>query len=1110
MTEASTKAGTVRVVLLGAPRLILAGVEEHTLERKDAALLALLALDGKGARARVSELLWPDAELDKARDNLRQRLFRLRRLAGADLVKAGETLELAAGVEHDLVEDVDLDGAAARSDLLGTLAYDDCGDLAEWVASARTRWRRRHRVALEQHADHLEREGRVAAALICADRLVANEPMAEDAVRRLMRLHALRGDRAAALAVFRRLQTALAHELSTRPAESTQALAAQIASGAALGGDALKIQAPAVLRPPRLIGRDAEWRKLEHAWNIARCACVLGEAGIGKSRLLADFAATRADAIGSAARSGDSAIPYALLARLVRTLLARYDAPPAAWVRGELARIAPELGEPAEGAVDAVRLVQALVQLIEHAGSGGLSGLVLDDLHYADDASLEALVALVGHDGVRGLRLFTGARAGEEPRALREWHVTGGAIEVRLESLKAGDVAALLASLSLPDFDVAAWAEPLYRHTGGNPMFVLETLRAVLTSTTSRGPALPAPAHIGELITRRLAQLPASAQELAQVAAFAGQDFSAELAATVLNKHALDIADAWLELEGAQILRDGAFAHDLILDATVRTVRDPRAVDLHRAIGAYLDSHGAPAARVAEHWYRAGEWSHAARQYDAAARAQFAASRYLEAGDLFRRAAECFDLAGDQAGRHAALQELAGYRLKAFDLTGARDVAEQLQRIAANDEQRGWAQDRLVDVLNMSRDDDRSAEIAAAGMLELGHATSKPWMIFNATRKLAIALAHQGRHVDALALFDTQQDWIAANLHEWNVQVWFCDQGFVLDLADRREQAVAAYLRAEMLARKHENWAVAYAALRNLSFVHAWTGRLDTAVRASDQAAGFSGRLGEALVERNPRDAARRGALLRDAGRLAQALALLRGAHATLVRGGSPYWLAYCEDQLALLYASLGQPARARDLIVADRPALPPESQLSRWLVRARIARAEGRPAPAWTETEARSANDPACPARWRLLVQLEQARGLDTAAALQVCEEVATLARARELRGIELAAFALATARAGAADLLSAATAFAQRAHSLAETTWPTGISMPELCLSVHRGLAATGDSAAAARAVERAVQWIEEQALPNVPPDFRDSFLNRNQAHRAVLTGVGRSVRR
>lgn len=1100
----------MRVVLLGAPRLILAGVEEHALERKDAALLAMLALDGKGARARVAELLWPDAELDKARNNLRQRLFRLRRLAGTDLVRAGETLALADGVEHDLVEAVDLDGAATRSDLLGTLAYDDCGDLADWVASARARWRKRHRAALEQRADRLEREGRVAAALICADRLVANDPMAEDAVRRLMRLHALRGDRAAALGVFRKLQDALAHELSTRPAEVTQALAAQIASGAAVGGDALKVQAPAVLRPPRLIGRDTEWRKLEQAWNTARCACVLGEAGIGKSRLLAEFAATRADAVGSAARSGDSAIPYALLARVVRTLLTRYDAPAAAWVRGELARIAPELGAAAEGALDAVRLVQALVQLIEHTTSGGLSGLVLDDLHYADDASLEALVALVGHDGVRGLRLFTGARAGEEPRVLRDWRVTGSAIEVRLEPLSAGDVAALLASLSLPDFDCAAWAEPLFRHTGGNPLFVLETLRAVLTSTTSRGPALPAPAHIGELITRRLAQLPASAQELAQVAAFAGQDFSAELAATVLDRHALDIADAWTELEGAQILRDGAFAHDLIVDATVRAVRDTRAADLHRAIGAYLDTRGAPSARVAEHWYLAGEWSHAARQYDAAARAQFAASRYLEAADLFRRAADCFERAGDQPGRHAALQELAGYQLKAFDLTGARDAAEELQRIAANDEQRGWALDRLVDVLNMSRDDDRAAEAAAAEMRELGHAAGKPWMVFNATRKLAIALAHQGRHDDALALFDTQQDWIEANLHEWNVQVWFCDQGFVLDLADRRELAVATYLRAEMLARKHENWAVAYAALRNLSFVHAWTGRLDTAVRASDQAAGFSGRLGEALVERNPRDAARRGALLRDAGRLAQALALLRGAHAGLVRGGSPYWLAYCEDQLALLFALLGQPARARDLIDADRRSLPPESRLSRWLVRARIARAEGRPAPAWTEIEARSVSDPACPARWQLLVRLEQARSLDVAAALDVCAEVATLARTRELGGIELAALALAAARAGAADLLSAATEFAQRAHSLAETTWPIGISMPELCLSVHRGLATAGDAAVVSLAVERAVRWIEEQALPNVPPEFKDSFLSRNPAHRAVLTRVGRSLRR
>jgi hypothetical protein len=92
----------------------------------------------------------------------------------------------------------------------------------------------------------------------------------------------------------------------------------------------------------------------------------------------------------------------------------------------------------------------------------------------------------------------------------------------------------------------------------------------------------------------------------------------------------------------------------------------------------------------------------------------------------------------------------------------------------------------------------------------------------------------------------------------------------------------------------------------------------------------------------------------------------------------------------------------------------------------------------------------------------------------------------------------------------MDVAAEFAQRAHALGATVWPTGLSLPEVCLNIHRGLVAGGDSVAAALALERAVRWIEEQAHPNAPADFKDSLLGRNPAHRAVLTGGGRSPHR
>ena len=88
----------LRLQLLGAPRLIVAEGAARPLNRADAALLALLAIEGPTSRARAIGLLWPDSDEPAARNALRQRLFRLRRTAGADLIDAAEWLSLAPGV----------------------------------------------------------------------------------------------------------------------------------------------------------------------------------------------------------------------------------------------------------------------------------------------------------------------------------------------------------------------------------------------------------------------------------------------------------------------------------------------------------------------------------------------------------------------------------------------------------------------------------------------------------------------------------------------------------------------------------------------------------------------------------------------------------------------------------------------------------------------------------------------------------------------------------------------------------------------------------------------------------------------------------------------------
>ena len=183
-------------------------------------------------------------------------------------------------------------------------------------------------------------------------------------------------------------------------------------------------------------------------------------------------------------------------------------------------------------------------------------------------------------------RWLAGARTAEMSHRLLDWLERTESHEVSRINLGPLDVPAievLLMSLALPDFDAHAWAGSLARHTGGNPLFILETLAALLAqdATALKGAAahLPAPGSVGQLIERRLQKLSRDALKLARVAALAGQDFSVALAACVLSTHPLDLAESWHELEAAQIIRadpeGSAFAHDLILETTLRSVPAP-------------------------------------------------------------------------------------------------------------------------------------------------------------------------------------------------------------------------------------------------------------------------------------------------------------------------------------------------------------------------------------------------------------------------------------------------------------------------------------------------------------------------------------------------------
>jgi DNA-binding SARP family transcriptional activator len=539
-------------------------------------LLAWLALHpGTHSRAAVAAALWPDVLDTSARASLRTALTAVRRCVGdQSLTATRERVGLAEDVRVDLREfDALLDAGepAAALELARGELLPDLDD--DWVLRARDRHRDRWSTALAAVA---AASAEPAAALIAARRRAELDPFDEAAHRDLMSALADSGEPAAALAVYERLRLRLRRELGLAPSTTTRDLAASLRSGAAVGEQP---PLPARLRAERwrtpFVGRTAALARLSAAWaSLAHggvgVALVVGEPGIGKSRLAARFAAEvhaggAAVLAGRAEREPDQ--PYAPLV-------------------GALGEEAPELRGASDPRAGRVQAHGALVEAIERAAAGRPLLLVLDDLHWADAASLDFLRHLTERGSTRPVLVLATVRP-ERAAALAQQFE---AAPVELEGLSLGETEALLAG--------RADAEVLRSRTGGNPFF----LEALLDAGTTD--ALPA--GVAELVTARVATLGGHVAHVLQAAAILGREFEIELAATVADRGLEETLAALDAAAGARLLvrtvGDGgqaAFVHALVQEALVQaTPAGERARAHARALEAF-ESRGSDEALVA-------------------------------------------------------------------------------------------------------------------------------------------------------------------------------------------------------------------------------------------------------------------------------------------------------------------------------------------------------------------------------------------------------------------------------------------------------------------------------------------------------------------------------
>ncbi len=671
------------VRLLGRPCWRFAGAESFKeLALRDASLLAMLALDGAIPRDRTAAWLWPEVAQANANLSLRQRIFRLRRQSGQLLIDAGQVLRLAPGVSVD----VQADPLPSDGKLLAGLDFGASEAFDDWLQGARRSIARRQTDQLAGQAALCEARGDLAAAVALCERIVANDPQTEHTWRRLMRLHWLRADRAAAIAAFERFEQQVCREQGIRPSAETLDLLEQVErlEASARSSTATTLP-PSLLRPPLLVGRDAALQAMDTAWTAGRALLLLAAGGMGKSRLLEAFSHARPGLLQVRARPGDAAQPFDTLAHALAEAIDRYAPQLAASTRLELARILPGLGRAPHSPAQGSRLRHAIEQAWLACMRNGLSALLIDDLHWADTTSLEQLHWQLASPALADLRCAFAARPDEATPAtpvLRDWlGDSSRVVPIELPSWCEAELQTLLDSLALTAASTqdAGLAARLLRQTGGQPFFVLETLKALCLpegQLDTAGVPAPAPA-VSAVIERRLQRLPDTARQLLQVLAVADGDLRLEAATQVLRRPLLALAADWSELASAQLVRHTGVAHDLVRECVLAGLPEPARRALHHALAeALAGMPGIPPAKLARHWQAAQAWPQTASTWLAAARLAVGAGRLAEADDLFTRAANACERADDPAQLAAVLAAAQPSRLLCL---GADEVAGRLR-----------------------------------------------------------------------------------------------------------------------------------------------------------------------------------------------------------------------------------------------------------------------------------------------------------------------------------------------------------------------------------------------------------------------------------------------
>lgn len=469
----------------------------------------------------------------------------------------------------------------------------------------------------------------------------------------------------------------------------------------------LRIDQPIVC--PILVGRAEQVRLLQRLMGGPEAdgggvILVSGEAGIGKTRLISvarDLAAGYSwSTLQGTFFEHDRSVPFAGLVDLLRAFVADNNGigtqEPGS-LAPELASLLPDFADASTTILDHERdkrrLFRAFSHFLHNQAARQPSLIVVEDLHWADDASLEFLLYLSREVRTERLTLLLTFRSDAVHGSLE--HLLAGlereriASELRLTGLPLTDVDAMLRAMLGRSRPIRHEVlSHIHRLTDGNPFFIEELARSIVAEAGDEDPwtqeHIPPgriPRSVNESVQRRTQQLPQVTRNVLQLAAVAGRRFDFRLLVELTGMVEADLLAAIKELIAAQLVAEDSvdrfsFRHALTRQAVYSELLLRERRLLHARIartievmhGDALDEH---AEDLAYHCFQAEDWRPAVTYYRKAGLRALGLFSPGAAAEHFSHALE----AAHHLGNSEPKREILANRGKAHETLGDFDAA---------------------------------------------------------------------------------------------------------------------------------------------------------------------------------------------------------------------------------------------------------------------------------------------------------------------------------------------------------------------------------------------------------------------------------------------------